>query len=101
MVCWMASVNKDKTISFEEFIKQAAFFFSQRHHEEGLRYIFELYDKERKGSLDEKTFRQVCEDLGVFLSNSQQKQFFNAASEDGKSVSFQDFAKTMRRENYH
>jgi Ca2+-binding EF-hand superfamily protein len=60
-----------------------------------------LYDKERKGSLDFKTFTEVCEDLGVYLSKNEMVKFFKAASEDGKSVSFNDFAKTMRRENYH
>ena len=28
MVCWMADVNKERSIGFEEFIKQTAFFFS-------------------------------------------------------------------------
>ena len=70
MVCWMAKVNPE-AISFHEFIKQAAYFFSQRQHDEGLKYIFELYDTEKKGQLDFEKFTFVCEDLGVYLSKSQ------------------------------
>ena len=45
MICWMDnayrnSIENGKGISFNEFLEQAVFFFSQRHHEEGLRYIY-------------------------------------------------------------
>ena len=54
MVCWMAQVNKEAGvpgIAFDEFMQQAVFFFSQRHHEDGLKSIFELFDKEKRGYL--------------------------------------------------
>lgn len=55
MVCWLTDVyNNDRDqamkdnkgelqeegLSFEDFIKQATRFFSQRQHEEGLKYMF-------------------------------------------------------------
>ena len=55
MVCWMTDAAEEtgtKGLTFNEFIKQSAFFFSQRHHDEGLRYIFELYDRDQSGHLN-------------------------------------------------
>jgi hypothetical protein len=48
MICWMTEAAKEppevEGINFEEFICQAVYFFSQRHSNQGLKYIFELYD---------------------------------------------------------
>ena len=47
MVRWMNVTDVDTVedgVSFEEFIESAAMFFSQTHNDEGLKYIFELYD---------------------------------------------------------
>ena len=71
MVCWMTEVNKDKGsegITFEEFINNCAFFFTQRHHDEGLRYIFELYDTEKKGKIDIYALQRICIDLEMNIS---------------------------------
>ena len=49
MVCWLTDATKKTKadgITFEEFVDHVAFFFTQRHHEEGLKHIFELYDTE-------------------------------------------------------
>ena len=43
MVCWIADANENsgtETMTFEEFVQYAGYFFCQRHHEEGLKYIF-------------------------------------------------------------
>jgi Ca2+-binding EF-hand superfamily protein len=47
MIVWMVEVNEEAGIeglTFDDFLNQSTFFFSQRHHDEGLRFIFELYD---------------------------------------------------------
>ena len=71
MVKWMAEAYEQSDVqeglSFDDFIQQAVFFLSQRHHEEGLRYIFQLFDKDNKGiTIDQ--FEEICESLDIYLS---------------------------------
>ena len=43
MVRWIVDANKfsgTKGMTFEEFLQYADYFFTQRHNEEGLKYIF-------------------------------------------------------------
>ena len=54
MMKWISDANTfsgTDGMTFDEVIQYAAFFFSQRHSEEGLKYVFELFDPERKGFL--------------------------------------------------
>ena len=104
MICWMTknyteSENSGGGLSFEDFIQQAVFFFSQRHNEVGLRYIFQLFDKDNKGiTIDQ--FEEICESLDIYLSKQNLHQFFLRGSKDGKVINFHDFANVMRKENY-
>mgnify|MGYP006119841185 CR=1 FL=1 len=62
MVKWMNVTDVDTIedgVSFEEFIESAAMFFSQTHNDEGLKYIFELYDPEKRGYLDKFRMMQI------------------------------------------
>ena len=71
MVCWLTDATKKTKadgITFEEFVDHVAFFFTQRHHEEGLKHIFELYDTEQKGYLDIYGLQRVCEELEIYLN---------------------------------
>lgn len=57
MMKWVADANEfsgTEGMTFEELLTYCAYFFSQRHSEEGLKYVFELFDPERKGELDRK-----------------------------------------------
>ena len=48
MVCWITEANEETGtvgMTFDEFIEHAIFFFNtQTSHEEGLQYVFELFD---------------------------------------------------------
>ena len=60
MIKWMLAIDVhtlEEGVSFEEFIENAALFFTQTHNDEGLKYIFELYDPEKKGYLDKNKMR--------------------------------------------
>ena len=101
MICWMIEVNEEAGIeglTFDDFLNQSTYFFSQRHHNEGLRFIFELYDQEKKGALDYQEFKKVCNDLGIFLEEEVMRQFFQRASGDSIVIDFEDFAHIMRRD---
>jgi Ca2+-binding EF-hand superfamily protein len=55
MVEWMTHQHEHSGgfgLSFEGFIEQAAFYFSQRYHDKGLRDIFRLFDLDDSGFLD-------------------------------------------------
>ena len=72
MVQWMIAVDVhtvEDGVSFEEFIQSASMFFSQKHNDEGLKYIFELYDPEKIGYLDKRKMRKIFDDLEIPLSN--------------------------------
>ena len=59
MLCWMTDANEQKGgegMNFEEFVQQGAFFFSQRHHEHGLKSLFKLFDLDDTGELDFEEF---------------------------------------------
>ena len=104
MICWMTEAYNQSDqvgqgLSFDDFISQAVFFFSQRHQEEGLRVIFQLFDKDNKGiTIDQ--FEEICESLDIYLSKQHLHQFFLRGSKDGKVINFHDFASVMRKENY-
>ena len=54
MMCWITDANEfsgTTGMTFEEFINYAVFFYSQRGHEEGLQYIWQLFDQDKKGYL--------------------------------------------------
>lgn len=43
MICWIYEANEfsgTSTMTFDEFLQYAVFFFSQRDTDEGLKYIF-------------------------------------------------------------
>ena len=57
MMCWITDANEysgTESMTFEEFIQYAAYFFDQRDREEGLKYIFELWDPNQKGYIEKK-----------------------------------------------
>ena len=55
-----------ESMTFEEFIQYAAYFFdqrttsAQRDREEGLKYIFELWDPHQRGYIEKKQFDNLC-----------------------------------------
>ena len=59
MISWITDANEfsgTEGMTFDEFVQYAVFFFSQRYHEEGLKYIFELLDTQQKGYLTKAEF---------------------------------------------
>ena len=43
MVCWIVDANEfsgTAGMTFDEFMQYAGYFFTQHHHEEGLKYVF-------------------------------------------------------------
>ena len=49
MIMWIVSHNMNNLIleiSFDEFMQQTAYYFSQRHRSEGIKQIFDLFDYE-------------------------------------------------------
>ena len=59
MISWITDANEfsgTSGMTFEEFVQYSAFFFCQRDEDEGLKYIFQLFDKENKGYLYKREF---------------------------------------------
>ena len=54
MMCWISDANEfsgTEGMTFDEFITYICYFFTRKTHEEGLMYMFQLFDPERKGYL--------------------------------------------------
>ena len=98
MVSWMVEADNqtgNSGLTFPQFVEQACFFFSQRNHEEGLRYIFKLFDLDDSGYLDIEQFTELCGKCGCSLSASQIDYIFQQASGDGTRLDFKDFSCLM------
>ena len=86
-------------MTYEEFVQYAIFFFTQRYHEEGLKYIFQILDTDGNGSLDRQEFDDACIRGGINLFKEQIDEIFTKASSDGKVIKFSDFCFFMRKES--
>jgi Ca2+-binding EF-hand superfamily protein len=71
-VSWICEANLysgTEYMTFEEYIHYAGYFFSQRHLEEGLKYMFMLLDSKHQGYLLKNEFNNVCAQNNINLSN--------------------------------
>lgn len=99
MMAWIANANEysgTSGMTFQELLNYSAYFFSQRQSEEGLKYVFELFDPERRGFLDRKQLDSAFSYAGINLEQKQLNDIFAKASSDGKVLKFSEFAFFMR-----
>ena len=72
MICWMTKEASIPPIvdgiTFDQFISQAIYFFNQRHSQQGLKYIFELFDTKQDGFLDHDEFMELLEQCEIHMS---------------------------------
>ena len=52
-------------------MEHASYFFNQREHEEGLKYVFEMFDNKKKGWLDRNDLKNASEFCGMNLTEEQ------------------------------
>ena len=99
MMCWITDANDfsgTDGMTFDEFVNYAAYFFCQRHKEEGLKYVFQLFDKQGKGFLTKREFDLCCIECGISLEPNQVAEVFKKASGDGKVIKFSEFVYFMK-----
>ena len=102
MMKWMADANLHSGtdgMTFEEVIQYCAYFYSQRSKEEGLKYVFELFDPQRVGFLTRQQLENAFSYCGIILERPQLEEMFVKASSDGKTLKFSEFAFFMRTTN--
>ena len=101
MISWITDANEfsgTEGMTFGEFIQYAVFFFSQRQHEEGLKYIFEIMDTQQKGYLTKNEFDYACQQCDIQISREKLDEIFTKSSSNGEILRFSDFAFFMREE---
>ena len=105
MVLWMCKMTKENAggskmagISFDEFIQYAAFYFSMRSHDEGLKYMFELFDRDRKGYLTRTEFIESFSSLETGIPIESLKRLFIKATKNGDRLYFGEFALLMKKD---
>ena len=98
MICWMTKINEEAGVegmSFDDFMQQAAFFYSQRSKEEGLKYIFQLFDRDKKGYLTRAEFLETYQNIGTDLSAEHLMELFNFATKNRDRLDFHEFSQIM------
>lgn len=100
MICWICKINSDagiEALNFDEFITQATFYFSQREEEEGLKYIFSLFDHDNKGYVTRQEFIEACLKLEMRkMSAYELEELFDKASNQRHTLDLRDFIRIMR-----
>lgn len=100
MLEWICDTLKQKnlnSLNFEQWMEHAAYFFCQREHEEGLKYVFEVFDQKKKGWLDKKDFLKASDSCGMGLTEEQVDEIFEKAVSDGKRLKFSEFVFFMKQ----
>lgn len=67
MISWITDQQNFvglKGMTFDEFLQSAIYFFAQRDQDEGLKYIFQLFDRDNSGYLTKEEFQEACADVG-------------------------------------
>ena len=99
MMNWITLANENSgtsSMTYEELMAYAQFFFSQRENNEGLAYIFQLIDTDRKGYIDKRQFVNVSSQLGLDFTREQIDEIYKKASSDGRILKFSEFSFFMR-----
>ena len=102
MLSWIADASAargNEKLTFNDFVEYSMFFFSQKQQEEGLKYIFQLFDTENKGKIDRIQFDRACVQCGLNLKKEHIDEVFWKASFDGKFIHFSEFVFFMTKSN--
>ena len=95
MICWINDANMfsgTTGMTFDEFITYCIYFFTRRQHEEGIKYMFQMFDPEGKGFLTKKDFDGVANLEGLPLDANVIEEIFVKATRDGQRLYFSEFA---------
>ena len=98
MMCWIADANNNsgtEDMTFEEFITYCVYFFDNREHIEGIKYLFQVLDADNKGYLSRKDYEEACTKAGLDITDDKIEEIFQKASSDGKNLKFSEFAYFM------
>ena len=69
---------------------------TERDTKEGLNTIFNLFiDDPDKGTITFDTFRRICNELDIGLSDLQLKEILEAATNNGNEITFKEFQEYM------
>lgn len=95
MISWITDANMfsgTAGMTFDEFITYCIYFFTRRSHEEGIKYMFQLFDPDQKGFLTRKEFDSVANNSGLPLDAGIIDEIFQKATRDGQRLYFSEFA---------
>lgn len=101
MICWIYDANCKEgveSITFDEFLEQCIYYFSNRHSEEGLRRIFQLFDADNSDHLHYEEFKELLQNAGIKMSEEKMLLFFRSASGSSPDIDFEDFMQVMKKE---
>jgi len=57
-------------------MEHASYFYNQREHEEGLKYVFEMFDSQKQGWLERADLKKASDFCGLNLTDFQIEEIF-------------------------
>lgn len=89
----LADEPKDAMLDFEEFCARLT---TDSNETDYLRKVFDLFDTDKKGYIDEQDLRAVADDLGESMTDEELQEMLRRASDNGQ-VTYEEFASVMNR----
>ncbi len=85
----------DEEMHFDKFLKIANDYYNQRDTQEGIQRIYRLFDNNGTGAITKSDIERISTDLDMFFKPEQLEALFDRASQDGKTITLDDFFNYM------
>ncbi len=92
--------NNTKGLTFDQFIELATEYFNERHTQEGIERIFQLYDFGNKGYLNHLDLQRISNETDLYMTSEQIGLILQRASIEGGQITLADFEYIMKNEEY-
>lgn len=94
-------VEKNKGVSFNDFVFAINAKYGDKKSKEGLRRIFDLYieDPNRK-TITFNSLKKIADYLGENMSNEEIKQLLEKTSKNGVELTFDEFFDIMTKKSF-
>jgi Ca2+-binding EF-hand superfamily protein len=83
--------DKNRSISFDEFVDLIASQVGETKSKDGLRRVFAIYDKDENGVIDFEEFKQIAKELKDGINDDELLEMMHSAHVNNKTSSNEGF----------
>lgn len=92
---------KQDHLDFEDFVKLVDEVKFASNFDKELRKVFELFDSGKKGKVNWKDVKRICEELNEPLTDDEVKEMIELGDKDNDGfITFEDFKRIMRKTSF-